>query len=117
MTTIFDQRNQHVTYQYNAYGNINFGAVENTAGLVEELKKLQAELREATKQQAVTGDPAVDAQYNLDKAVLEAEKPAPDKKKLGDYLTTAKTAIEGVAAASGLVVAITKAVELVGKLF
>lgn len=115
--TIFDQRGQKVTYQYNAYGNINFGAVENTAGLVEELKKLQAELKEATKKEAVTGDTAVDAQYNLDKAVLEAQKPAPDKKKLGDYLTTAKAALEGIAAVGGLVAALVKAAELVRTLF
>ena len=115
--TIFDQRHQKVTYQYNAYGNINIGAVENTAGLLEELKKLQAELQEATKKQAVTGEPAVEARYNLDKAVLEAEKPAPDKKKLADYLSTAKTAIEGVAAVGGLVAALAKAAELVGNLF
>lgn len=116
-TTIFDQRGQHVTYQYNAYGNINFGAVENTAELREELKKLQEELREATKKEAVTGEPAVDAQYNLDKAVLEAEKPQPDKKKLTDYLATAKSAIEGVAAVGGLVAALSKAVELARTLF
>ena len=116
-TTIFDQRGQHVTYQYNAYGNINFGTVENTAGLVEELKKLQTELKEATEKKAVAGEPAVEARYHLDKAVLEAEKPAPDKKKLGDYLTTAKTAIEGIAAAGGLIAALVKAIELVDKLF
>lgn len=114
---IFDQRGQHVTYQYNAYGNINFGAVENTAGLVEELKKLQAELKEAAKKEAVTGDTAVDAQYNLDKAVIEAQKPAPDKKNLGDYLATAKTVLENVAAVGGLVAALSKAAELVGTLF
>ncbi|HOT91190.1 MAG TPA: hypothetical protein PLJ78_05275 [Anaerolineae bacterium] len=115
--TIFDQRGQHVTYQYNAYGNINFGAVENKAELLGELKKLQEELREAIKKEAVTGDTAVDAQYNLDKAVLEAEKPQPDKKKLGDYPTTAKSVLENVAAVGGLVAALSKAVELVGTLF
>lgn len=116
--TIFDQRNQKVTYQYNAYyGNINFGAVENTVGLVEELRKLQEELQEATKKEAVIGEPAVDAQYNLDKAVIEAEKLQPDKKKLIHYLTTAKSAIEGIAAVGNLVVALTKAVELVSKFY
>ncbi len=109
--TIFDQRGQTVTYQY------NFGAVDDVAGLLGELRKLQGGLQQAVEAQAVTGEPAVEARYNLDKAVLEAEKPAPDKKKIGDYLTTARTAIEGVAAASGLVVAITKAAELVEKLF
>ncbi len=115
--TIFDQRGQHVTYQYNAYGNINFGAVENKAGLVEELKKLQAELQQAIEQKAVTGKPANEAQYNLNSAVLEAEEPKPDKKTVADHLAKAKAAIEGIAAVGGLVAAITKAIELVGTLF
>ncbi|MBN2003756.1 MAG: hypothetical protein JXA21_10400 [Anaerolineae bacterium] len=115
--TIFDQRGQHVTYQYNAYGNINIGAVENTAGLLEELKKLQAELQRAIEEKAVTGRPASEARYNMEQAVFEAEEPKPDKKKLTDYLTAAKTAIEGIAAVGGLVAALTKAAELVGTLF
>jgi len=109
--SIFDQRGQTVTYQY------NFGAVGDVAGLLAELKKLQAGLYQAVEQNAVTGEPAVEARYSLDKAILEAEKPAPDKKKVGDYLASARTAIEGVAAASGLVIALTKAAELVGTLF
>lgn len=116
MTTIFDQRGQHVTYQYNAYGNINLGAVENPADLREELKKLQAELHQAIEKQAVTGEPAEDARHHLAKAVIEAEKPAPDKKKLSDHLATAKSAIEGIAAVAGLITALSKAAELVQKL-
>ena len=40
---IFDQRGQRVTYQYNAAGDINFGAVQNRMDLVGELGKLQRE--------------------------------------------------------------------------
>jgi hypothetical protein len=114
--TIFDQRYQKVTYQYN-YANADLDKVETAPALLEELKKLRTELQQAIERQAVTGEPAVDAKYNLDKAVIEAEKPTLDKKKLADYLDTAKTAITGIAAVGGLVAALTKAVELIGTLF
>jgi hypothetical protein len=44
---IFDQRGQQVTYQYNAAGDINVGAVQNRMDLVGELGKLQRELTQA----------------------------------------------------------------------
>lgn len=116
-TTIFDQRGQHVTYQYNAYGNINFGAVENKIELLGELKKLQEEVQRAIEEKAVTGKSASEARYNVEQAVFEAEEPKPDKAKVADFLTKAKTAIEGVAAVGALVAALTKAIELVGTLF
>jgi hypothetical protein len=115
--TVFDQRGQTVTYQYNAAGNINFGAVQNAPDLVGELRKLQADLQQAISAGAVQGETATDARYQLDKAVHEAEKPRPDKKKVADYLGQAKMAIEGIAAVGGLVAALTKAAELVEKLF
>ena len=109
--TVFDQRGQTVTHQY------NFGGVHDVAGMLGELKKLQTGLQQAVEENVVSGEPAVEARYNLEKAVLEAEKPKPNKKKLTDYLTTAKSAIESVAAVGGLVAALSKAVELVGTLF
>jgi hypothetical protein len=45
--TVFDQSNQHVNYQYNSNGDINFGAVQNRIDLVGELEKLKAELVKA----------------------------------------------------------------------
>lgn len=110
--TVFDQRGQKVTTQY----NINMGAVQSAPDLVAELKKVQAQL-DALTEDGKLGENGIDAETNVKKAAREAQQAVPDKKKIGDYLTTAKTAIEGVAAASGLVVAITKAIELVEKLF
>jgi hypothetical protein len=115
--TIFDQRGQTVTYQYNVQGTINFGAVQTPPDLVRELRKLQAEMQQAIAADAMKGETATDAKYQLDKAIYEAEKPQPDKKKVVDYLAQAKMAIEGIAAVGGLVVALTKAAELVEKLF
>jgi hypothetical protein len=110
---IFDQRGQQVTYQYNAAGDINFGAVQNGIDLVGELGKLQREMTQAKQAGVFDEGVATDAEYQLTKAVQEAKKPAPDKKTLLDHLGSAKTLVEGVTAAGGLVTALTKAVELV----
>jgi hypothetical protein len=114
---VFDQRGQQVTYQYNAAGNINLGAVQNRMDLVGELGKLQAELTKAKQAGVFDEEVATDAEYQLTKAVQEAKKPAPDKRTLLDHLTSAKTLVEGVAAAGGLVTALTKAAELVQRFF
>jgi hypothetical protein len=114
---IFDQRGQRVTYQYNAAGDINFGAVQNRMDLVGELGKLQGELTKAKQAGVFDEGVATDAEYQLTKAVQEARKPAPDKRTVLDHLTSAKTVVEGVAAAGGLVTALTKAAELVQRFF
>ena len=111
---IFDQRGQHVTYQYNAAGNINFGAVQNKVDMVGELRKLQQELNQAIAQKALEGDAAIDAEYLVKKAVAQAEKPRPDKATLLEHLTKAKDLVAGV---SGLAGAFAQAVEKVGAIF
>jgi hypothetical protein len=114
---VFDQRDQHVIYQYNAAGNINFGAVQNRIDLVGELEKLQTELTAAKQAGIFSEEIATDATYQLTKAVQQARQPAPDKKTLLTHLNSAKTLIEGVTATSGLVTAFVQAVELAQKLF
>ena len=114
---VFDQRGQHVTYQYNAAGNINFGAVQNRVDLVSELEKLQSELT-AARQAGIFGEEtATDVSYQLTKAVQQAKQSTPDKPTLLNHLHNAKTLIEGVTAASGLVTAFVKAAEMVRKFF
>jgi hypothetical protein len=114
---IFDQRGQQVTYQYNAAGDINFGAVQNRIDLVGELGKLQGEMTKAKQAGVFDEGVATDAEYQLTKAVQEAKKPAPDKGTVLGHLNSAKTLVEGVAAAGGLVTALTKAAELVQQFF
>lgn len=115
--SIFDQRGQQVFYQYNAAGNINFGAVQNQLDLVSELEKLKAELARAATAQVVDAEVATDAQYQITKAVQHANKPQPDKKTILDHLNAAKELIAGVTAAGGIVTALVQAAEVVQKLF
>src|SRR5437762_13756993 len=96
----FDQRGQRVTYQYNAAGNINIGGVQDRADLAGELEKLRAEVSKAREGSALDEDTATDAEYQMSKAVQQARKPEPDKKSLLDHINTAKSLIEGAAAAA-----------------
>jgi hypothetical protein len=114
---IFDQRGQQVTYQYNAAGDINFGAVQNRLDLVRELGNLQIEMAKAIQAGAFDEGVATEVDYQVKKAVQEAKKSNPDKITIADHLSSAKTVIEGVAAASGLVTGLVKAIELVRQFF
>jgi hypothetical protein len=115
--TFFDQRGQTVTYQYNAAGNINFGAVQNKMELVTELEKLKGELPEAVRGHVIDEEKASDVGYQITKAIEQTQKPEPNKKTLEDRLSQAKTLLEGITAASGMVAALVEASQLVQKLF
>ena len=120
-TTVFDQRGQKVNYQYNAAGNINFGAVQNKIDVIDQLEKLQIEVAKAVEGNAIDEDTATDVEYKLTKAVQQAKKPQPDKKSIVDYLNGAKELVAGVAtsaaAVGGLVTAIAQAIEMIQKIF
>lgn len=114
--SLFDQRGQHVNTQYNAQ-HMNFGAVQNTVDLVTELQKLKEEIAIAQKEGLIDKKQATDVEYQVTKASQEVEEPEPNEKTIIDHLTTAKSFIEGIAAASGLVTGIVGAVQAVQKLF
>ena len=59
---------------------------------------------------------ATDVEYQITKATQEAEEPKPDKKTILDRLTAAKSFIEDIAAAGGLVTTIVGAIEAVQKI-
>ncbi len=89
--TVFDQRGQKVNYQYNAAGNINFGSVHNKFGVIEELQKLQDDLSLAIQAGELNEDTATDADYQMKKAVQQAKKDEPDKKKILGHLDNVKS--------------------------
>jgi hypothetical protein len=115
--SVFDQRGQHVTYQYNAAGNINLQSVSNRAEFTEELSKLETEVGRAKETNALSEETATDVEHQLRKARIEAKKPDAHKPTVLEYLRKAKTLIEGAAAAGGLVTAISKAAEVAQKVF
>ena len=112
----FDQRGQHVNYQYNADGNINFGAVQSNIELVNELEKLKGELSKAATAHAIAEDVRIDTDYQLTKAIQQAKQPTPNKKSILNHLSDAKALIEGISAAGGMVTALIQASQLVMRL-
>jgi hypothetical protein len=117
VNVIFDQRGQHVTYQYNAAGDINFGAVQNRMDVVAELEKLKAEFERAHEAGVLDEDTVLDARYQIDKAASQANKEEPDKKSVLEHLEAAKALIAGVAGAAGLVTALVEAAGKVQQFF
>jgi hypothetical protein len=115
--TVFDQRGQHVNYQYNAAGNINFEAVQNSVDFISELNKLKGEFSKAVAGNALDAETATDVEYQVTKAIQQASKPNPEKKSILDYLGNAKALVESISATSGLVSGIVKAIELAQKIF
>jgi len=113
----FDMRGQYVTNQYNAGRDSNFGAVQIPVDLVAILKQINEQFTQAMEAGVLDEETATDTQYQVSKAIQQAGKPTPDKKSILDHLATAKSLIEGVAAAGGLVAALAGAIEAVQKLF
>jgi len=97
----FDQRHQTVTYQYNAAGNINVGAVQTKDDLVQQLTLLKADVEKAKQGRVLDEEVATDVDYRLTKASQQAQKPQPDKQGMLSYLGEAKALVEGVATAGG----------------
>lgn len=115
--SVFDQRGQTVTYQYNANGSINFGMVQNRVDVVSELKKLHSEVIDATANGAIEAEVSNEVKYLLDKAMTQAQKPDPDKKTIMDHLAEAKNLMAGLVSVAGLVKGISEAIETVRKFF
>src|SRR5207248_7089651 len=113
----FDQRGQHVSRdQYNIGRDLNFGAVQNPVDLVSELEKLKNTIAQMRQEGILDKKKATDVEYQVTKATQEAAEPEPDKKTILDHLKTAKSFIEDITAAGGLVTAIVGAIEAVQKI-
>jgi hypothetical protein len=114
---VFDQRGQKVTYQYNATGDINFGMVQNRVDLVGELEKLKAEVSKAREAGELSKKDATTVEYQITQAINETEEENPDKTTLLEHINGAKTLIESLGAASGLVKGFAEAAQTVQQLF
>lgn len=113
----FDQRGQQVNYQYNAAGNINFGATASNTDVVGELRKLLDEINKAISAKAIDPENGVDVESKIKKAIIQAEKPTPDKQNILENIEGAKKIIEGVGSAAGLIGGFVQAAEAVRRFF
>lgn len=109
LSTVFDQRNQQVNYQYNAAGDINLGMVQNKSELIDQLDLIKHEISKALTGQVISELIESKAKTQILEAIEEAKKPEPDKKSLLAYLGQAKDHLKDITAIAGIVDAITEA--------
>src|SRR5512142_1468430 len=109
----FDMRDQRVNSQYIAGRDMHFGAVQTPADLIAELEQPKAQFAQAKDTGVISEETAIEAEYQVTKAIQQTKKPQPDKKTILDHLNAAKALIEDVTAASGLVTALVGAIEVV----
>ncbi len=114
---VFDQRGQKVTYQYNVAGDLHLEAVGSRDEAVRQLEKLAAEVRRAVEAGVLEGEAGEAAREHLAQAAGEAAREAPDKEGILAHVDRAKTVVEGVSAAGGLLDALVRAVEMVQNFF
>lgn len=113
----FDQRGQQIGRdQYNA-DTMHFGTVSSAGDLVAELEKLKRVVIQAQQDGLLDKKRETDVEYQITKASQEAEEPKPTKKTILEYLSTAKSLVDGVTGAGGLVSSIVTAIEAVHRLF
>lgn len=115
--SVFDQKNQKVGTQYNAAGNINFASVTNQVELITELEKLKNEIAKAVEAKTINAETATDVEYKVTKAIIQSQKPQPDKKSMLENINGAIALLNGVSSAASLVTTFVKAAELIEKFF
>jgi len=107
--TVFDQRGQQVSYQYNAAGNINFEHVQNKTDFISQLEFLKNELTKAREGQVINELIEYKAKTQLLEAIEEARKPEPNKTSLLAYLKRTQECLKDIASISGIFEAVTNA--------
>jgi hypothetical protein len=96
--------------------DLHFGMVQDKQEFLSQLEKLKEAFVQAGETHVVSEETAIDAEAEIRKAIGQVKKPAPSKKSVLDYLTAAKSLVEGIGGASGLVASLASAIEAVHKL-
>ena len=110
--SVFDQRGQHVKYQYNAAGNINFGAIQDRQAFIEELEKLRQEIELAKDVNVIPSDTATEAEYHILQAKKEAQKDKPNERSFKLHITNAIILLKDIAAVASLASALNDLIQL-----
>jgi hypothetical protein len=120
MPSYFDQRGQRVTHQVNVVGTasgIDFSEAADRATLVAQLERLKSAMTGAAERGDLPPEQALDADYQVAKALHQAGSPTPDGGRIVGHLTEARSVLTATAAAAGIVTAIGQAIEAVQRLF
>ena len=115
--SVFDQRGQNVNTQHNALGDINFNSVQNSSDFVTELRTLKDEFSKVAQEEAIDAEIVTDTEYQLTKAIQQAEKLEPNKESILTHLENAKKLVDSVDTAIKVGGWLTAAIELAHKIF
>jgi hypothetical protein len=113
---VFDQRGQHVQFQFNAAGDISLEGLQTLDQLREVIGKLRSEIDRAKQSGALPEDIAVEAQYNLLEASREAASTKPDMSKFMERVSKAKDLLKDIATIGGLATTLAEVVKIAAKL-
>ncbi len=102
---------------YNAGRDINFAAVQSRGAFIDALEKVKQELASAIDANVIDEEVASDAEHQLTRAIEQAKKPEPNKQTITERIEGAAKLLQGVAAAAGMIEALSKAAEVVPHLF
>lgn len=110
-STVFDQRHQHVNYQYNAAGSINFDAVNSKDDFIKILDLLKTELKKAVDTQTIDELLESKIRTSILEAIAEAKKAQPEKTNLLAFMKQASESISGIESVAELASGIARAYE------
>jgi hypothetical protein len=113
----FNMQGQQVDKQIIAGRDINMGAEQSLADVLSELQELKVATAHAHQQGLLSPEVATAVEYQIVKATQQAEKAPPNKPALLEHLNRAKSLVEGVAAASGIVTGLATLMQTIQKLF
>lgn len=113
----FNMQGQQVDKQINVGRDINMGAEQSLADILSELQELKVATADARRQGLLSSEVATDVEYQLVKATQQAEKEPSNKTALLEHLNRAKSLVEGIAAASGIVTGLATLMQTIQKFF
>ncbi|ABX07919.1 hypothetical protein Haur_5292 (plasmid) [Herpetosiphon aurantiacus DSM 785] len=85
--------------------------------LIPLLEEIRLNIVGLQKTGVIDDEKAIEAKHKVELAEVEAKKDEPAKKTLLERVTGAKMVLESVASASNLVIALTKATDLINQYF
>lgn len=110
-------QNSKIENQYNIDGGVNINSSNPNAIAIAELNSLLQEIAKATSKGVISPEQSIDIEAKIKKAIVQSEKPQPDKQSILENINGAKTLLDGLSSAAGLIPIFVQAVDMIKRLF
>ncbi|MFF5856290.1 hypothetical protein ACFY8B_11700 [Streptomyces sp. NPDC012751] len=104
--SVFDQRGQHVTTQYNVSFGADYGDTASREELLTRLQALAEEVGRAEEQGALDAESAADVRHEIGQAAQAARRPDATADAVGRRLGRGQAILAGISSATGLAAAL-----------